>query len=419
MGMNKGRASLGTLGWTVSLMLLMATMLNYMDRQALANVAPRVIEEFGLTKEQYGNVEAMFSYAFAAGSLIFGFVADRVPVRWLYPGVLVLWSLVGMATGLVRDYHELLACRVALGFFEAGHWPCALITTQALISSEHRTFSNSILQSGASVGAILTPIVIRLMVTGQTEAGAWRPPFLVIGALGFVWAIVWWFSIPGRAFRERPGDESAGTTKPSWLRLFVDRRFWALAIMVVCINIPWQLVRAWLPLFLQQGRDYSEAFALGFNSAYFIATDIGCIAAGAAALWLVRRGWTPHRSRLLVYSFCSALVCLTVVASLLPQGWALLAVLLVVGAASLGLFPCYYSFTQALNESHIGKATGLLATIGWVASAPVQKLYGRLVDQTGSYDFGLAVVGLAPLIAAVAMLFLWPGPKAAPESPEL
>ena len=46
-------------------------------------------------------------------------------VRWLYPVVLILWSTMGLLTGLVRDYEELLWCRTLLGFFEAGHWPCA------------------------------------------------------------------------------------------------------------------------------------------------------------------------------------------------------------------------------------------------------------------------------------------------------
>ena len=411
----ESKAGLGRRGWTVSILLLMATMLNYMDRQTLANLAPRIIDEFGLTKEQYGNVESLFSYAFAGGSLFFGFVADRLPVRWLYPVVLILWSGVGMLTGLVHDYPQLLVCRVALGFCEAGHWPCALITTQALISSGGRTFSNSLLQSGASLGAVLTPVIIRWLVAGNTAVGAWREPFIIIGGLGLVWAVAWWFLISSRDFPARGALLLARQRGPHWVSLFADRRFWAVAVMVVCINIPWQLVRAWLPLFLQKGRGYTESFALGFNASYYLATDAGCLLAGGAALWLVRIGWTPHRSRLLVYGICAVLTALTVVASQLPQGWQLLAVLLVVGAASLGLFPCYYSFTQALSENHVGKATGLLATIGWVASAPTQKLYGRLVDQSGSYDSGFAVVGLAPIIALVAMLVLWPGKSPAEE----
>src|SRR5438128_2728506 len=81
--------------WWVCALLLLATTINYMDRQTLANAAVRVTSEFHLSEEQYGNLETGFGWAFAAGSLFFGFVADRVSVRWLYPTVLALWSLVG------------------------------------------------------------------------------------------------------------------------------------------------------------------------------------------------------------------------------------------------------------------------------------------------------------------------------------
>ena len=88
--------------WLVCGLLLLASAINYMDRQTLANASVRITREFALNQEQYGNVEAWFGYAFAAGSLCFGVLADRVPLRWLYPVVVALWSLVGYATGSVK-----------------------------------------------------------------------------------------------------------------------------------------------------------------------------------------------------------------------------------------------------------------------------------------------------------------------------
>jgi len=102
-------------------------------------------------------LEFVFGWAFAVGSLCFGIVADRVSVRWLYPLVLVLWSSVGFATGLVNSYNGLLICRTLLGLFEGGHWPCAIKTTQRLLEPKDRAMGNGVLQSGASVGAIVTP----------------------------------------------------------------------------------------------------------------------------------------------------------------------------------------------------------------------------------------------------------------------
>ena len=106
----------------------------------------------------------VFSIAFATGALVFGFLSDRFNVFWLYPVALGGWSLAGIATGLADNYDELLLCRTMLGLFEAGNWPCALKTTQLLLNRADRTMGNSVLQSGASVGAVATPLLMVAML---------------------------------------------------------------------------------------------------------------------------------------------------------------------------------------------------------------------------------------------------------------
>ncbi len=398
-------------------------MLLYMDRQTLPNVATRVTTEFKLKQEQYGDVEMYFGYAFAVGAFLWGCVADKWSVRWLYPALVLAWSAMGFLTGLVESYDGLLLCRTLLGFFEAGHWPCALKTTQRLLAREERTMGNSVLQSGASIGAIITPLVMTFMLNGRTEPGVWRQPFLVIGAIGVLWVVGWFALLKERDFAEgnaesaRAGDlqspAPATGADANFFTVFSDRRFWALVVVVAAINVCWQIVRAWLPKFLIEGKGYLEVDALRFNSLYYIATDVGCLAAGAAALWLVKRGWDVHRSRATVFGVCALMTSLTALAAVLPRGWALLGVLLVVAAASLGLFPCYYSFSQELSTKHQGKVTGILGTVAWATSSPCQKFFGRLADQTGSFNEGIALAGLTPLIGYVALMLLWKEPKPA------
>jgi ACS family hexuronate transporter-like MFS transporter len=231
---------------------------------------------------------------------------------------------------------------------------------------------------------------------------------VAVGLVGTLWVVVWLAVI-------RRGDLSSTSSQPGtadggragvW-RLLLDRRFLVLLVVVACINSTWQLVRAWLPMFLQKGRGYSEPDALYFNSAYYIATDVGCLAAGAATMWLVGRGVPVHRSRLVVFAGCAALPALTTAVSFTPAGPLLLGLLLLVAAGSLGLFPCYYSFTQELSARHMGKVTGLLGAWGLFISSPLQNLFGQVVDQTGSYDAGIAVVGWPPMLALVVMLVFW------------
>lgn len=402
--------------WWISGLLLLATMINYMDRQTLANLSVRITDEFQLTGEQYGTIESVFGVAFAIGSIVFGILADRFSVYFVYPFVLVAWSAVGFATGLTSGYESMLVCRGLLGFFEAGHWPCALIVTQSIMVSGDRVMGNSVLQSGASLGAITTPLIIRSIVGDNMTPGAWRLPFLIVGTVGLGWAVLWFLMIRKEDFaiRNQSTPDGERRTDSGWLDLrwvgefLINPRFWALTFMVISINTSWQLIRAWLPKFLQQGRGYSEAEALYFNSVYYVSTDIGCIGAGAAGLWLVKRGLQVHHSRIAVFAICAVLSALTVVAALLPHGWILLGTLLIVGAGTLGLFPCYYSLTQEVTDKDIGKLAGLLSSLGWLASAPMQTLFGRSYDQTGSYDLGFALAGCLPCIGLLFFMMLWP-----------
>jgi ACS family hexuronate transporter-like MFS transporter len=388
-------------------------MINYMDRQTLANAAVRITTQFGLNQEQYGNLELVFGWAFAIGSIVFGIIVDRLSVRWVYPAVLVLWSATGFATGLVQSYEGLLICRTLLGFFEAGHWPCAIKTTQRLLDPKDRAMGNSLLQSGASVGAILTPLVMHGMLTDHLES--WRAPFQVIGLIGIVW-IIFWFAMIREADVSfaaiSPPQLNYGASHPgaSW-RVLLSRRMLAVLLMVACINTSWQILRAWLPKFMMEGRGYTEAGALYFNSLFYVATDVGCLGAGALTLWLARRGVSVHRARLRVFIGCAALTALTTVVSVLPKGWPLLALLLIVGAGALGVFPVYHALTQELSPHHQGKVTGVAGVAAWAFSSPAQKFFGRVIDQTGSFDAGFALVGWLPLLAVVPLWFLWGKPR--------
>ena len=397
--------------WAVCGILLLATMLNYMDRMTLNNLSPRITAELKMTEERYGDLEFAFGLAFAAGSLCFGMLADRFSVRLLYPAVVVAWSLVGLLTGFAEGFWQMLVCRTLLGFFEAGHWPCALRTTQVLLAPERRMFGNSLLQSGGAIGAIVTPLVILALVGTAPQPDAWRLPFIVIGGCGAIWIVAWLLLMgrePALAGSRQPGAEADAGAGVWWEACLANRRFWALVPFVIGINLTWHLARAWLPKFLQQGRGVSETESLLFNSGYYVAADIGCIAAGAAGVWLAHRGLSHLNARSLVAIVCSICVGLATMAAVSAQGAAMYAALLVVGAGALGLFPCYYSLAQDVSPRHTGKATGLLAAVGWIVCSPFQKEFGRLVDRTGSFDLGFALAAWVPALAVAAFFFIWP-----------
>jgi ACS family hexuronate transporter-like MFS transporter len=394
--------------WWICGLLLFASMINYMDRQTLANASVRITSQFQLRQEQYGNLEMAFGWAFAAGSFLFGFVADRWPLRWVYPAVLFLWSATGFATGLVHDYAGLLVCRTFLGFFEAGHWPCAIKTTQLLLTPSDRALGNGILQSGTSLGAVITPLIMRVLMTD--EIGSWRFSFQAVGLFGIAWIAAWFFLVGKNDLQTGSSQAAApaatGLTDPGLWRAVFSRRMLIVLIMVACINTCWQILRAWLPKFLMEGRGYAEASALYFNSLFYVASDAGCLGAGALAVWLAQRGPSLLKARLSVFFIFAILTALTTVAALSPPGWFLLAILLLVGAGALGVFPVYHALSQDISARHQGKITGLAGLAAWGFS-PVQKYFGRLVDQTGSFNLGLGLAGWLPLLAFVCLWLGW------------
>ena len=392
--------------WWITGLLLLATTINYMDRVTLANASVRVTAELELSEAQYGNLELVFGWAFAAGSLAFGFLADRLRVYWLYPAVLAGWSLMGVASGWTKDYEGLLICRTLLGFFEAGHWPCALRTTFAVLTDRQRTMGNSILQSGASIGAVITPQIMKWLMTD--EVGSWRLAFIAVGGIGLVWVLLWLAIMRPNDIPTATKPETQKKESPALWRILIGRKFWALALLIFGAQTVWHIYRVWLMKFLQTGRGYSEVDALNFNSIYYIATDAGCFAAGILSVWLVRRfRMTPHRSRRWVYGGACCITSLSVLVPLLGQGPALLAILLLIGAGSLALFPCYYSFVQELSENHVGRLTGLLSMWVWGVTSPMHSFFGMVADRTQSYDAGLVLAGLTPWIGVIAMALLW------------
>jgi ACS family hexuronate transporter-like MFS transporter len=115
------------------------------------------------------------------------------------------------------------------------------------------------------------------------------------------------------------------------------------------------------------------------------------------------------------------LTLLSLTVTHLPAGPLLLAVLLVVGFASLGLFPVYYAFSQDLTVRHQGKVTGALGCINWLAMALLHEVVGDSIKRTGNYSEGLALAGLTPVVGFLVLFVLWrPAPargKVAAASP--
>jgi ACS family hexuronate transporter-like MFS transporter len=404
--------------WWICGLLLLATMINYMDRLTLNQTAARIKEELHLNNKQYGDIEMGFGVAFAVGALVMGRAADRWNVRWVFPLTLLGWSTAGFVTGFSGNLEQLTFCRVVLGFFESGLWPCALRTTQRIMRPDERTLGNSLLQSGAALGSIVTPVIVLALVRGP---GTWPYPFFVIGAVGTSWTVLWLVSVRSNDL-SIPRDKQLDASGHGWAfapKAMVDRewawlwhmarrrRFWVLIVLVIAINLTWHFFRVWLPLFLKEYHGYTESAVQGFSIAYYTAADAGAVAAGFAALRLARRGWPVHTSRVAVFAACSLLSLLSVAVAYVEPGPGMFALLMLLGFGALGLYPVYYSFSQELTVKDQGRLTGTLGFTTWMFSAAMHPIVGSWLDRTKDWSGAFALAGLPPILGLIVLLRFW------------
>jgi MFS transporter, ACS family, hexuronate transporter len=406
------------LKWWVCALLLLASTLNYMDRQTLSQTGVRISGYFQLSHEQFGSLEGVFNAAFAIAVFFIGWMADRWNVRLIYPTIVLLWSLAGFAAGFAESFTMLLVCRFALGLFEAGNIPCGVLTVKRVLRPEERALGNGMFQSGSALGAIITPLVVLACLWALSESGiddvalAWQLPFRVVGIAGIAWALLWLLTVKSHHVAAPPA--AAPLLSDTYWAIWRNRRFWVSLIVVVSINSAWRSFGFRLPKLLQQGKGYSERETAWISSGFFAAADAGSLLVGVAVLWFARRGMRLSRVRLICFTGCTGLTAISLVVASLPRGWELIAALMLLGFGALGLFPIYYALSQEISSRHQGKVTGTLSCLNAAYLALLFPLQGKLIDHLGSFAIALGVAGLFPIVGLIALAFGWREAAAAP-----
>ncbi len=231
-----------------------STVLNYMDRQAITLVKHEISQSFSIPDStDFGWVLAAFSMTYALFQVPAGYLVDRWDLRWCYAAAVAWWSLAAIATAFVPSLGWLFACRALLGVGESFNWPCALRVTARVLPPKDRSLGNGIFNSGAAVGAVLTPaVVVHLM-----PSFGWRGTFLVIGSLGFVWVTVWVALVrgprSGMLARQKPATAGERANAGGWLQLSpaAGMAFGGVAIAVVaaCSLARWYgLAAVWVAI---------------------------------------------------------------------------------------------------------------------------------------------------------------------------
>src|ERR1700731_1740945 len=177
----------GYFRWIICALLLFGTTKNYMDRQVLGILKGPLQHDLGWNDIDFGNLVLAFQGAYAVGMVVVGRVIDRLGTRLGYALSMVFWSLASMGHALGSSFTSFAVARSALGFSESGVFPASIKTVAEWFPKKERALATGIFNAGANLGAIVTPLIVPSIAIHL----GWRWAFLLTGALGFAWLVVW------------------------------------------------------------------------------------------------------------------------------------------------------------------------------------------------------------------------------------
>ncbi len=392
-------------------MMLFATVINYMDRQTLGSISTYIKRDFLLNEQGYGQLEAAFGYSYAVFLLVAGFLADRVNLRWLYALALLIWSAAGFATGFVETLFQLQLCRIILGGGEAFNWPVAVGIIGRIIPRESRAFANSVFNSGMTVGAVLTPLLVLALVKPTGEG--WRRMFLIIGAIGLVWVVVWQLITRGKRGQEisHAPETAAETQTVPFVSVFKLRKFWIVLGLCTAVNLSWHFYRVWLPRHLVTDLKFTNQQLQYLLIAFYITADVGGIAIGYLASKLVSEHCSIVRARKKILLLASGLCLMATPLIFIPGRAIMVPLYCIVGAGLMGGFAIFYAFMQDISPQHTSKCLGLMGSVAWFITSWLHPRVGHYADThnnaMGKFAPMILVAGVLPLLATIFAL-TWP-----------
>ncbi|MCX7603768.1 MAG: MFS transporter [Bryobacteraceae bacterium] len=383
--------------WTPAAAMLLCSLISYIDRNALALLAPTILADCGLTAEQYGWILSAFSIAYMAGNPLWGRWLDRSGVRRGMALAVALWTAASASHAFLSGFVGFAAARALLGFGEGATFPGGLRTVVQTLPDGLRSRGAALAYSGGSLGAVLTPLIL----TPVFLAWGWRGAFLFTGLVGLLWLLLWsWVS---RRPELRAGH---APTVPARARMdWRDRRLWAFLASYALGCLPLAFVMYQAPLYFSRalGRTQAEIGQvlwippLGWECGYFF--------------W----GWLADRltrGRLDPVPVFRALAVAALAGTLpLAAGarigsFAVLLALLFWAMFIAGgnvIVSLSYA-TRVVSSAHAGLLAGLGAGSWSAMVALAMPWFGRLMDQR-AWDAAFLLAAAIP--ATGFLLWLW------------
>src|SRR5271167_754497 len=397
-------------------MLVVAGMINYVDRATLAVANPLIREDLGLSIADMGYLLSAFLWSYAFAQLPTGAMVDKLGPRILLTCGLSLWSLAQLLGGLVQSFTQFFGARVLLGLGEAPQFPTGARVVRDWFNQRDRGLATGVFNCASSLGtAIAVPLLTYLMLSF-----GWRAMFVIMGVAGLIVAALWFllYRNPGEidltatenAYRTQ-GDPPGQRTKVTWREwklLFRFRTTWGMIFGYFgCIYLTW-IYTAWLPGYLEIERHMSVKYTGWAAAVPFACGVVGGVLGGYIADILVRRGVEPLRSRRYpaAIALLGTAIC-TVAAAYVSSN------ALAIAFISISLFLVYVTSTCAWALSSVAVPTNCTASIGamqnfggYLGGALAPTVTGLIVQHTGSFVPALVVGAIIGLASAASYFFV-------------
>ncbi|HEY0681302.1 MAG TPA: MFS transporter [Steroidobacter sp.] len=401
--------------WFVIGLIALATVINYIDRNALAVMWPAVSEDIGADKTDYALFVTVFMIAYAIGQSLFGRVFDVIGTRLGFAVSIIVWSASIALHMFVRSSGLLTVLRFTLGISEAGNWPGATKASATWFPTRERALAQGIFNSGAALGAIVSAPLVAML---YAQFG-WRTTFLLIGLLGILWLLPWmWFyradpkEHPWLSEAERRhiiGDDRAHggdvtSASPSWGELLRHRQSWAVILSRFFLDPIWWLFVSWLPIYLAETFGFDVKQIGAFAWVPFVGAMLGSLIGGWIAGVLIRRGWSINSTRKTVIS-AGGIIMMPPLLLTMSASDPMYAVLLI--AVILFGFQVAINNIQTLPSDFFGGgAVGSLAGIGGTAAVAGTLVTTWLVPVMTVNSYA-PIFALATALVPMSLLCLW------------
>jgi ACS family hexuronate transporter-like MFS transporter len=388
--------------WTICALLFVATTINYIDRQVLGILAPTLQRDLHWTESDYGDIVSWFSFAYAFGFLIAGRVIDWIGVRRGLAAAVVGWSVAAMCHAFAKTAAGFSIARALLGVSESAIFPGSIKAIAEWFPQKERALATGIFNAGTNTGAILTP----LLVPWIALTWGWQAAFIVTGALGLLWLLLW---IP--LYRNAPAsDTSAAGARVPWVSLFGYRQTWAFIVGKLMADPIWWFYLYWLPKFLDAKYGVKLAQVAAPIIVVYLIADVGSVGGGWLSSALIKRGWSVNRARKTTMLAMALTIVPTAFVSRAPGMWAAVLIVGVAAAAHQAWSANVYTLASDMFPKYaVGSVVGIGAFAGAMGGVVFQRVTGRVLQANGSdYTPIFVVCGLAYVTAWTIIHLLAP-----------